>query len=82
MKTQCWVITAIETGDNAPGTGECPQFRWVFSQREDAQHTYSLGREVLPHLLWNIMVTPFDDVEHALHDINYLKDFEAAKEEV
>lgn len=80
--TQCWVVEATETGDNAPGVGECAVFRWVFSQREDAQHTCNIGREGLPRLLWNITVTPFGDLDHALHDIKYLKDFEATKEEV
>lgn len=79
--TQCWTVEATETGDNAPGVGECPQFRWVFVQREDAKHVVNVGKKVMPNMRWSCTVTPFGDVEHALHDIKYLKDFEDTKED-
>jgi hypothetical protein len=77
--TQCWTVEAYEARGDDTETG-C--FRWVFSQREDAQHTCNIGKKALPNMRWSCTVTPFGDVEHALHDIKYLKDFEDTKEEV
>jgi len=78
---QCWTVEAHEArGDDTESETGC--FRWVFVQREYANHVYNMGKKELPHMRWSFTVTPFGNVEHALHDIKYLKDFEATKEEV
>ena len=43
---------------------------------------YNMGQKELPNMRWSLTVTPFGNVEHALHDIRYLKGFEAAREGV
>jgi hypothetical protein len=73
--TQCWTVEAYEArGDDA----ETGCFRWVFVQREYANHVYNMGKKELPHMRWSFTVSPFGNVESALHDIK----FEATKEEV
>ena len=79
-RTQCWTVEAYEArGDDNESETRC--FRWVFVQREYANHVYNMGQKELPQLRWSYTVVPFGNLANALDDIKYLKDFEATKGE-
>lgn len=71
-RTQCWTVEAYEArGDDTELETRC--FRWVFVQREYANHVYNMGKKELPNMRWSFTVVPFGNVEYALHDISEMK---------